>query len=364
MRNIIKNIIISWLIYSITSLVYADSKEQAPWLDFPRGNIETFAKIDAQEAQGINHLIALYHDIPKDQLRQIPERVSFLKQIATNLQSINQSQYNSANKTLDKLQAKALAKANYLKQLKYLHDHDAYAQAALYKLHLPNEKHSSKDRPLILVNRLLYDAKLPTFWGYYWLESIDPCHRQLTDYYLQWQRANTKTPFFMWLELQNVAYYTPSMHYFTDAELKASYVQVKNGLLMQNNKTLNLIEPAVHYLFVITTDQKMYVHPGSESIRHTSLSHGKPVLASGEIKVTEGKISFWNTESGHYQPTVNDAIQAAKLFNKMHMNLTDNCTASLYTDDGLASIPCTQVSDLQPIPVELPLEITTLENLL
>src|SRR5690606_18189140 len=164
--------------------------------------------------------------------------------------------------------------------------------------------------PLFLVNERKYDSKLRIYWGEYFLEVIDPCHRLLTSYHVLWLETNPVDKdyfsFFVWLDGQNVHFELTAMHYFTDAEKDPFEVHVRDGKLIQkmSGEALTCSQENQEYLFIIDLDEKIYIAPGSREIRHTSLSHGKPVLAAGNIHVREGVIERLGLESGHYQPTL------------------------------------------------------------
>lgn len=347
MNDLIKKTLIFFLILIPTALIAQENITNLSWVDFPSEKIEFYINSTRDVNYEINKLVEEYHTIKKDEFLEIDARIVKLKQINELLtrMATDPVLHNKAG-ILQRLANVAISKVKYLQELQGIYKNKQYTPESLHKYHLAtkNKSISKKYQQLFLVNKLMYDAKLPTFWGYYWLESIDPCHRQLTDYYMKWQASNSAKPFFMWLETQSIPYYIPAIHYFNDEELAKNIINIKNGqLLNAQNEPLNATEPEIAYLFAIMPDKTFYVAKGSSSVRHTSITKGKPVLASGEIKVNNGIVTYWNTESGHYQPNISHALQTAALFNDLGINLSDDCQAMYYSNDGKEIKPCLQM---------------------
>ena len=66
--------------------------------------------------------------------------------------------------------------------------------------------------------------------------------------------------------------------------------------------------PNQQYNFVRTREGEMLLHA---RYRHPSIAEGKQVLYAGEIFFNNGQLEWWSNGSGHYQPYVEDAEQAA-----------------------------------------------------
>jgi hypothetical protein len=66
--------------------------------------------------------------------------------------------------------------------------------------------------------------------------------------------------------------------------------------------------PNQQYNFVRTRDGETLLH---SRYRHPSIAEGKQVLYAGEIFFNNGQLQWWSNGSGHYQPYVEDAEQAA-----------------------------------------------------
>lgn len=88
----------------------------------------------------------------------------------------------------------------YLSNLQSLYAEQLDSYESLANYHLPDDQHQ-KDSilPLVLVNQLKFDPGLPGPWGLFWMETIDPCHRQLMPYYLQWRDIKGKKPPFFYV---------------------------------------------------------------------------------------------------------------------------------------------------------------------
>lgn len=347
MNALVRKTLIFFLILFPTIILAQDNNKNISWVDFPNEKIEFYINDIHGVNYEINELIKEYHAIKKDEFSEIGERIVKLKRINQLLiqMATNPALHNKSG-TLHRLAKAAIYKVKYLQELQDIYKNKKYTPESMREYHLEtsNKAIYRNYQPLFLVNKLMYDAKLPTFWGYYWLESIDPCHRQLTDYYLKWQESDSTKPFFMWLEMQSIPYYIPAINYFNNDELAKNIVNIRDGkLLNAQRRPLNAMEPEIVYLFAIMPDKTFYITKGSSSVRHTSITKGKPVLASGEIKVSNGIVTYWNTESGHYQPNISDALQTALLFKDLGINLSDNCQTMYYSNDGKEIKPCLQV---------------------
>ena len=71
--------------------------------------------------------------------------------------------------------------------------------------------------------------------------------------------------------------------------------------------------PNQQYNFVRTREGQMLLHA---RYRHPSIAQGKQVLYAGEIFFNNGQLEWWSNGSGHYQPYVEDAEQAALPMNQ------------------------------------------------
>jgi hypothetical protein len=317
------------LIFLFTSVQGFCDDRRGAWIDIP-----TAVYILPTEHQNgqIGKLINLYHSIEKTRLNLIDQRISTLESIHQEILNTVDKVAHDPNlkKSLQNLNVLVQKKSWYLKEVK-----------AIYNNPLPHKKlldiqtHENMV-PLTLVNKVLYNFKSPIYWGLYYLEVLDPCHRLLTPQYLKWKNANTNIPFFLWLETQEIPYYAAQVTFLDKEEIEKCRLDVDKGLLVRNtNKEVaDFARPDQEYLFIITLDKKLIVVEGNERIRHTSLSHGKPVLGSGAVKIKNGKVIYLDTECGHYQPPPESILQVMQILAEQGAKLDyANIQLKYYVDD-------------------------------
>ncbi len=61
--------------------------------------------------------------------------------------------------------------------------------------------------------------------------------------------------------------------------------------------------------FVMNSEGKLLLFnhkDGDDGVKHSSFSQGKPVIAAGELRVEDGKLTHITTHSGHYKPRPED----------------------------------------------------------
>jgi len=76
------------------------------------------------------------------------------------------------------------------------------------------------------------------------------------------------------------------------------------------------------FMYVVTTDKKMYVQLEAKGIaHHTSLSRGHAILCAGEMVVKDGTIERINTGSGHYKPSAKELYNILKILRENEVNL-------------------------------------------
>lgn len=90
-----------------------------------------------------------------------------------------------------------------------------------------------------------------------------------------------------------------------EAKLADYEAHFLDGRLYAGNP-LRLVNTKV--IFVVSTDQKLYVRPepgywGRDEFTHSSFLSGMPVATAGEMHVREGEITLISNGSGHYQPS-------------------------------------------------------------
>jgi filamentous hemagglutinin len=92
----------------------------------------------------------------------------------------------------------------------------------------------------------------------------------------------------------------PPVHYLSESEREEARVYIQGGKLVDSNGTALDGD----YIFVVDQQGRLIASPPHEGvIHHSSLGAGKPVLAAGTIKATDGKIETLSNQSGHYRPS-------------------------------------------------------------
>ena len=108
----------------------------------------------------------------------------------------------------------------------------------------------------------------------------------------------------MWLEDQYVPPYVLRAEYLTKDQLKPHKISIIDGKLYQQEQLAQFNDDGDKYLFTVNLDGNLYIIKETETIFHTSLTNGRPVLSAGKIKVENGSIVDVYFESGHYIPSV------------------------------------------------------------
>ncbi|UPT67149.1 MAG: hypothetical protein M0D57_00130 [Sphingobacteriales bacterium JAD_PAG50586_3] len=81
--------------------------------------------------------------------------------------------------------------------------------------------------------------------------------------------------------------------------------------------------------FVITNDGQLHIGQG-----HYSLSgNANSVLAAGQLKISNGTVKLINNSSGHYQPTIQQGMQAIKYLNNLGVD-TSKSHIIMYNSQG------------------------------
>ena len=62
------------------------------------------------------------------------------------------------------------------------------------------------------------------------------------------------------------------------------------------------------YIYVIDENNNLITSYSDDVIHHSDLVKGGNVKYAGELKFKNGKLEYWNNNSGHYQPLAGDAI--------------------------------------------------------
>jgi hypothetical protein len=295
------------------------------WVDLPPNRLLTRIPEVIQDKL-LTDLILEYHDIPKDEVPRLPDRCIALDRISQHIESAISA--GSSSKTLSNLRTTALKKRGYLERLSRLYKNEVLLPGAeIYDTH-KIKSYFEDIRPLrekqqVLNNKVHYDSKSARFWGEYWLEVTDPCHRPLEHYKEQWLQDGALKPFFMWLETHEVSPYHARMDYLRPAERMLNKLTVADGLVHKGHQVFTTAYNSEH-LLVINQDLEIISHPSSEFVRHISLTAGKPVLAAGSIKTLEGIPTEIHSDSGHYLPDEAVGRQMLELLKSKGFQIDDS----------------------------------------
>ena len=309
------------------------------WIDIPDDNYAEISGFQDVRFEKLNKCIKSYHSIPKNLADNLSDRIVALDQVLYVLGEWLASDFAFHHRFfLENIQIIAINKQIYLKSLEEIALQGTYKLENLEKYHLDITPLEGWGRPIFLCNHRMYDSLNGQYWGEYWMETLDPCHRQLTPYYELFRKRYGIAPslfdFFLWLEDQNLAKDVPHLFFLNESELNKVVVFVKNGLLYQmNGQRLELIDycdQEEEYIFNIDLKGQLFLIQATKNIHHVSLSHGKPVLGCGNMIVKDGKIVNIELESGHYLPTVEHGVQTLHIFQKLGIALGPNTTFSYY----------------------------------
>ena len=260
-------------------------------------------------------MIEQYHAIDKAVPDKLQMRIALLNSIASYLGLLeDQSKFDRQKGAIGLFKQAVLSKKNYLDRLL-----EIPCDEAIDSYHFDTSKLlDPRYKPLFLRNDITYSLKMREFWGKFWLESIDPGHRRLANFYQFW--LNTKPlcqsyqSFFLWLESQPIPKNVPSVLYYSDAQIERCRVELRNGYLANpHTQALITTDPSVRNLFVIHLSKELYFAPWKEGIWHTTLSQGKPLLGAGLLHIENGVIRSVPFESGHYLPSLEESFQSLQI---------------------------------------------------
>lgn len=331
------------LVFFVISAINLCAEDIAPflagnvhWLDLPKDSLEKIGGLSCGNSE-IDQFIQQYHSVDKTDPSKINTRIIYLDKIANLLSEYEKREVNfNSKKFLKNIHKTAIEKRRYLEALDGIRLMLSLNPEYITNYMRNTSKNCTDSAPLFLVNERKYDSKLRIYWGEYFLEVIDPCHRFLTSYYDLWIESNPINSdyfsFLYWLESQNVHFEVTAVHYFSSSEKSKYEIIVEEGRLKEKctGKLLNCYKKEEEHLFIIDLEKKLYVTKASKEIRHTSLSYGKPVLAAGNLVVRQGIIYRLGLESGHYQPNTDDGQQLLNILVEQGANFSSDAALDFY----------------------------------
>ncbi|XP_009798415.1 IQ domain-containing protein IQM6-like [Nicotiana sylvestris] len=156
----------------------------------------------------------------------------------------------------------------------------------------------------------------------HWLEAIDPRHRyghNLQFYYNNWLQADSKQPFFYWLDIGDgkeinlekclrSKLHQQCIKYLGPIEREAYEVVVVDGKFIhkQSGKLLDTRggPQDAKWIFVLSVSKILYVGLKQKgTFQHSSFLAGGAALSAGRLVVEDGVLKVVWPHSGHYLPT-------------------------------------------------------------
>jgi hypothetical protein len=313
------------------------------WIDLPDDDYLAVLGYETENTKALDALIRKYNLIPKDQVGTLSCRIKKLEQVSALIREWTSCRLEPQDKKKHLLWIAeiALKKRNYLAQLLHIYENKRHEEEAqdLYHTDIGNLRDTSKT-PVFLTNHRFFSLKMREYWGDFWFESLDPCHRRLTPFLDQWKTlvaASSETPhFFLWLETQHLPKYVPRVTYFEGEELEQKKLVIKNGLFCESVASewipANFDSPSKRYLFAIDLTGEIYAAEEGMGVSHSSFTCGKPVLGGGLLQIVNGHLKSLALESGHYTPSMEIGYQILKIFEEKGAILPDNLEVIFFYD--------------------------------
>lgn len=311
------------IIVSYGSISYATNNQESAyrieksWIDIPSGSFI----LNVTKDKKLNKLINQYHKIEKRRLENFHYRINILNEISQYIK-INLVRSN-ASLLLNKFDKMVKKKAWYLEKVIRLY---SPLKKDTVRIFSDIGSNDNAEDILYLRNSIEFDFKLPTYWGMFALEMIDTCRRMLTPQYHKWinHYIDEYPHFLAWLEGEEITFRTPQTEVLSDEELELCKTKFLKGLMhySHSNKLVST-EDNVEYIYVVTISGEIFITKSSNSIKHTSLSRGKPIQGAGSIKVKNGQINYISNESGHYRPEayiLQNVLSLLEKNNKVHIS--------------------------------------------
>jgi len=292
------------------------------WIDLPDDDYAAVLGYETPLIVELNALIKKYNAIPKDQVPTLSCRIRKLDQIISHLQHWLQHLLSPQDKMkhLVWLSDIALKKRNYLTELLDIYENGKHEPLCQERYHQSCDGLAFPGlQPVYLNNFRYFSLKMREYWGDFWFESLDPCHRRLTPFLDQWRELQKQNPsiphFFLWLETQHIPKYVPTVAYLKGHALEEKRIVIRDGLFCHPaGERVDFDDPQKRYLFAIDIQGELYAAEEANGISHSSFTCGKPVLGAGLFHISRGRLTSLALESGHYLPTQEIGFQILKFW--------------------------------------------------
>lgn len=286
------------------------------WGDLPSTDHWHILYTQDDRVERLNQLVADYHALPKNAAECLEKRIAALEGIKTYSRSlVEQSSLVNVRSILQKLEQLVTEKRNYLQALSKMPEDEK-----IINFHEGTDGlFSCKYAPIIMRNEASFSVVKREYWGKFWFEAIDPCHRQLAGYYQAYLLSRPKVrsylDFFLWLETAYVPGSTSAVVYLQKEDLAQRSLVPRDGYLCwSGNGNRVTTRSQVRNLYVVELTGRILLAEDANGLFHSSLSLGRPVLGAGLVGIQDGIIHQINFESGHYRPDLSQGFQTLLLF--------------------------------------------------
>lgn len=313
------------------------------WVDLPNDSYIAVLGYETNNTIALDDLIKEYNVIPKDQIVTLSCRIRKLGKIVDFIKdwTVNRLESIDKKKHLIWISEIATRKRNYLAQLLKIYENNLHMEEAqnAYHTDLSLLQDASKI-PVFLNDHRFFSLKMREYWGDFWTETLDPCHRRLTPFLDPWKALKKINPdiphFFLWLETQHIPHYVPRVTYLKGEDLERRRLVVKDGLFWGKSDfgwtPANFNLPSRRFLFSINLAKEIYAAEDEIGISHSSFTCGKPVLGCGLLQINEGQLMSLALESGHYMPTMEIGHQILKIFEEKGAIFPSNLEVVFFYD--------------------------------
>ena len=301
------------------------------WIDLPTGNFAQILGYESPKVSQLTELVQHYHAMAKDSKELLLDRAASLRGIVQHLTDWLEYELTPIDKAKHLVFARDIAgkKAAYLEALSLLYQEGLDDLTAVEaKLTSMAKLRDKSLQPIALGNHRYFSLKMREYWGDFWYEALDPCHRRLSSFLMQWEalKANGKVPhFFLWMETQPVPKWTPRVRYLVCRERELCGLEVQKGKIYCKTadglELAHFCSPGERYLFVIDLKKRWMGGLESTGLSHSSFTGGMPVLGAGLLKIDQGQIIALSLESGPYIPTPATGYQILMLLLEMGVEL-------------------------------------------
>ena len=230
-----------------------------------------------------------------------------------------------------------IKKINYLKAIIELYQYEILLKNSKYifNYELVYEYFKTQNIDAIeLKNGVYWDRYSTKFAGNYFLEIIDPAHRELIMHKYEWEQLYSKKDFFAYLELYSNNKKEKIFKYFSNNELNNLLLYCNNNKLF-NNKYGLINTDNDKFIFTIDLNKNIYgFFQKNNKYNHISSTKGKPILGAGIINIINGEIKELKIITGHYLINKDKVLNIINIFIQNNY-VFDKNTKIYYFDNNI-----------------------------